>query len=152
MFLLLNPNGLSKFNFFFLNISEIVAKTHIEIFFNFGASSRKITTTPCFFFLNHITPQSRYARGVILKFNACLFLLGNFLLQIEIIKKVFHLYHTSNAHCFIIILNYSLGRCCFVFFKTSVFFKKCYFVTFYLEFALSKKSVWPSGLRRQTQV
>ena len=52
---------------FFLNISEIVAKTYVEIFFNFGASSRKITTTPCFFFLNHITPQSRYARGVILK-------------------------------------------------------------------------------------
>jgi hypothetical protein len=31
-----------------------MALTHAEIFFNFGASNRKLTETPCFF-LSHIT-------------------------------------------------------------------------------------------------
>ena len=44
----------------------MIAKTHVEIFFNFGASNRKITETPCFFFISHITPHSRYALGVII--------------------------------------------------------------------------------------
>ena len=56
---------MSKIKIFFFNIVLIVAPTSVENFLEIGVSVRKITQTPRFFFLSHITPHSRCARGVI---------------------------------------------------------------------------------------
>jgi hypothetical protein len=41
----------------------MIAKTHVEIFFNFGVSKRKITETPCFFYKPHYPPFALRAGG-----------------------------------------------------------------------------------------